>query len=313
MAAITALSVLFTALLAAPCAATSDPVALLQGKVSLHEATEWHMAKGKYLIDNSYLQHKGPGVMWRLTKNLSDTIGKQHYAAWGTTVDGIDTGDGWVRVGKYFLPTKIRGLQVITPQEVQQGPPAPRMKLQITYSPTEMKAQDGTWVPCNIISVGSKKGTFNVEVTPKKFASYNLTDVPVDSLKKVHRIREFVPAPTPAPVVIRANAAPAPAHLPAAHHVQIKDEEELEKAMEGWLAMKVKDTNGDIMELKTLKKSPLRTMMKMACDRANLSWHQCQRRILFKRKGAELNENDHPFELGMVDGEAPIEMVEKKR
>jgi len=36
------------------------------------------------------------------------------YKAWGTTVAGVDQGDGWLKVGDQYLPMSINGTQVLT-------------------------------------------------------------------------------------------------------------------------------------------------------------------------------------------------------
>jgi hypothetical protein len=67
-----------------------------------------HEGGRRYRVDNSQLQSTGPGLGYRLGKNLDHraltwrttidrtTIGGG--AAWGTTVEGIDEGDGWLKI-----------------------------------------------------------------------------------------------------------------------------------------------------------------------------------------------------------------------
>lgn len=72
----------------------------------------------KYRIDNSYLQIQGPpGVSYRYSKKLEDKVKTRQSgpARWGDIVEGIDEGDGWLKVGEYYLPMTYEGKPVITP------------------------------------------------------------------------------------------------------------------------------------------------------------------------------------------------------
>jgi len=70
-------------------------------------------AAKQYLVDNSSLQAKTHGLGYRLSKCIGD-VDKSSTAAWGTTVVGIDDGDGWLRVGSKFLPMTSGGHAVLT-------------------------------------------------------------------------------------------------------------------------------------------------------------------------------------------------------
>jgi len=79
----------------------------------------------RYLIDNSILKIQGPpGVAYRYTKRKTDKV-KQDVqttvAKWGEVVVGVDQGDGWLKVGQYYLPMIYEGTPVITPIDVSSA------------------------------------------------------------------------------------------------------------------------------------------------------------------------------------------------
>mmetsp|Transcript_83501 Transcript_83501/g.186391 ORF Transcript_83501/g.186391 Transcript_83501/m.186391 type:complete len:268 (-) Transcript_83501:108-911(-) len=109
--------------------ASGGAVALVQSAVHLHRPSAEHAERGDYLVDNSGLQHDGPGVVFRLSKNLSDIAGGDMYAAWGTVLLGAEPqDDGWVEYQKYYLPTHVQGVRVLTAQEGYSEPPVQRPK-----------------------------------------------------------------------------------------------------------------------------------------------------------------------------------------
>lgn len=56
------------------------------------------------------------GVAYRNSKDNADTI--QSGVEWGNVVEGVDEGDGWVRVGEHFLPIRLEtGTQLLFPEE----------------------------------------------------------------------------------------------------------------------------------------------------------------------------------------------------
>lgn len=65
-----------------------------------------------YLVDNTQLQAQTRGLSYRRSKNLPDKDGKS-LAYWGTTVAGVDQGDGWLGVGGRFLPIAVDGIPVV--------------------------------------------------------------------------------------------------------------------------------------------------------------------------------------------------------
>jgi len=56
-----------------------------------------HDAGNLYLVDNSELQAHNQGLGFHLTKKSTEP-GYDQFATWGTTVNGTDEGDGWLKV-----------------------------------------------------------------------------------------------------------------------------------------------------------------------------------------------------------------------
>jgi len=70
----------------------------------------------RYIVDNSILKIENrPGVAYRYSKKESDKVrAEPGPAKWGAIVEGIDEGDGWLKVGKFYLPMKYNGIPVVT-------------------------------------------------------------------------------------------------------------------------------------------------------------------------------------------------------
>eukprot|EP00929_Paragymnodinium_shiwhaense_P008316 TRINITY_DN112268_c0_g1_i1.p1 TRINITY_DN112268_c0_g1~~TRINITY_DN112268_c0_g1_i1.p1 ORF type:complete len:1017 (-),score=272.01 TRINITY_DN112268_c0_g1_i1:10-3060(-) len=77
---------------------------------------------GTYLVDNSQLNAKTPGLAYRWSKNMQDK--DKSVAAWGSSVYGSDDGEGWLRLEDWaalcYLPTKLNDVQVLT--LLEEGP-----------------------------------------------------------------------------------------------------------------------------------------------------------------------------------------------
>jgi hypothetical protein len=65
----------------------------LNGKLVLIQEKGNH-----YRVDNTQLQSKGPGVGYRLSKDVNDRLPEARGVAWGTVIEGTSEGDGWIRV-----------------------------------------------------------------------------------------------------------------------------------------------------------------------------------------------------------------------
>jgi len=70
---------------------------------------------GIYFVDNREYKAPSQGMAFRYSKNLTDTVkDMRKFAAWGTTLTGWDQGDGWLKVGEFFLPFLLEGKRVLT-------------------------------------------------------------------------------------------------------------------------------------------------------------------------------------------------------
>mmetsp|Transcript_81576 Transcript_81576/g.253320 ORF Transcript_81576/g.253320 Transcript_81576/m.253320 type:complete len:319 (-) Transcript_81576:51-1007(-) len=232
----------------------------------------------EYLVDNSQLQHRGPGVLYRRSMNLTDNAGRDQYAAWGTIISGVASADGWVRVGRRFLPTEVKSSTVL----VRQAPSKPKVRMQISYTPTKIRSTDGTWIPANITGPGSKPHTYNVIVISRMLDDYPVEDVPEADLQLVSTKREFV-AVKPKP--FRASAAAPRPGAPAAQEQEALEDEEQ-------MSVKVEDFVGTPMEMKLLKSSPLSELMYKACDRASVARVTCLPGVQFIHRGKPLRAED---------------------
>ena len=78
----------------------------------------------QYLVDNSLLNAAAPGVAYRLSNSLQDKDFNYPVAPWGAVITGIDQGNGWVQVGRRYLPMDINGAPVLFCQDVSLPPGA---------------------------------------------------------------------------------------------------------------------------------------------------------------------------------------------
>jgi len=66
----------------------------------------------QYLVDNSKLRSTAPFLAYRSSKKMEDKDSSL-MVAYGSTVRGLDEGDGWLRVGRHYLPMTVRGVPVL--------------------------------------------------------------------------------------------------------------------------------------------------------------------------------------------------------
>lgn len=69
-----------------------------------------------YIADNSILNAATGGITYRLSKSLSD-VKKGAGLLWYSSVEGVDEGDGWIKVGEHYLPTTLNGFRVVLSKE----------------------------------------------------------------------------------------------------------------------------------------------------------------------------------------------------
>merc|ERR1712216_25081 len=66
-----------------------------------------------YLVDNSVLRSDEQVLAYHFTKTVWDKAPAEFGAPWGSTVRGLDEGDGWLKVGRRYLPMTIRDAPVL--------------------------------------------------------------------------------------------------------------------------------------------------------------------------------------------------------
>lgn len=71
------------------------------------EQNEMGLFTQSFLVDNSKLRAPTMGLSYRLTKDFCDVDCSLKGPQWGSVVEGIDQGDGWIRTSGHFLPTTI--------------------------------------------------------------------------------------------------------------------------------------------------------------------------------------------------------------
>jgi len=87
-----------------------------------------------FMVDNANLQAATNGMGYRFRKITWDRDIKT-IARWGSMVEGVDHGDGWVQVGDCFLPTTVQDKPVLKLQQT-------RSKLAVA-DPTSLIEIDG--------------------------------------------------------------------------------------------------------------------------------------------------------------------------
>lgn len=69
-----------------------------------------------YLVDNSFLRAETSGLAFRFSKRVDDVDLETPAPTWGSEIDGVDCGDGWLKVGDMYLPMALHGMCVVAPQ-----------------------------------------------------------------------------------------------------------------------------------------------------------------------------------------------------
>lgn len=272
-----------------------------EAELELPDAVENLNTIGTYVLTNDNLVHSGPGVRYRLATSMDATADSmEKYMPWGTVFNGTSVGEGFVKYNDYYLPLRINGKEVVQlvniiydprepekPKEPMQAPQTnlvrsqPKRSSNFHYASTEVQTPFGGWAPCKVLRAGSKEGTYDIEVHPSTFAPYTVKDVPAASLKKVKKVHEFLPV-TPADAQVT----------------------KLSMNLDSSISLTVNNTKTNTFtDLKMLRKSPMRTLMKMACERAGLTWFKCDHDVKFVWHNKPMNQDDHTYELGMKDGD----------
>lgn len=98
----------------------------VKGQTEAASATEW-------LIYNGRLGSPSKGLKYRSTPDLTDLARGRKLAEFGETVLGVPTDDGWLRVGRLYLPMEMNGVPVLIPtdngtEQVEEEDPRERWK-----------------------------------------------------------------------------------------------------------------------------------------------------------------------------------------
>lgn len=128
----------------------------VDGSVS-RAAEKESVGASRYMVDNSVLQIKShPGVAFRYSKLETDKVKSgPGPAKWGEIVEGIDEGDGWLKVGNFYLPMVYQGVPIVTPvadsesksvEGVAQAPATPLTKPVQNASPLHDSNAENTEV-----------------------------------------------------------------------------------------------------------------------------------------------------------------------
>lgn len=98
-----------------------------------------------FLVDNGFLKAKTDGLGFRRSKCLEDLL-PGSLAPWRSTVQGVDEGDGWLRVGMSYLPFFVKGIPVLcavprspSARSSPRSPPPP--------SPAVPSGPSKSWTP----------------------------------------------------------------------------------------------------------------------------------------------------------------------
>jgi len=81
----------------------------------LEQQKEMYSGKELYLVDNDGLQVSTSGLAYRKSKHIDDRELEIEGPKWGTTIRGIVDEDGWLKVGRFYLPMALEGVNVLTP------------------------------------------------------------------------------------------------------------------------------------------------------------------------------------------------------
>jgi len=105
---------------------------LVMAAWSLYYCRRSEAAPTDHIVTNSELRANSSGLGYRRSMRTED-VDESRQVAWGSTVVGIDLGNGWLQVGEHYLPMKVNGKQVITPSISAPGSTA--LTWQDTASP----------------------------------------------------------------------------------------------------------------------------------------------------------------------------------
>mmetsp|Transcript_33515 Transcript_33515/g.77911 ORF Transcript_33515/g.77911 Transcript_33515/m.77911 type:complete len:382 (-) Transcript_33515:87-1232(-) len=252
-----------------------------------------------FYVDNSVLQHPGPGLKFRHSKDLHDK--SDQFAPWGSLVVALDNGDGWVKAGSGYLPYMIHGSQVLRPRVRAEPSIMPLMRrfvgnLQANVSASlpfaapkkeppvfavgekgSFRTKGGEWYPMQIRGPGSAPGTYNIVMEPTDHSYFPKDDIPVGRLRKSNRTHDLQEGE--APLCKRG----------------------------GCVTVRVKSPKGQEFQVQVAKIGKLDMMMRVACNRLKMPWDECKKRVGFRSRGLSMDSSMQVSESGL-ENQTLVEM-----
>ncbi|KAK3243537.1 hypothetical protein CYMTET_46818, partial [Cymbomonas tetramitiformis] len=84
----------------------------VSGPEDVRPCAEQALRSTYFTVDNSLFQSETLGLGYRRSPRLKNHDG-ENFVAWGTTIEGIMLGNGWVQCGKRYLPMTLKGEVVL--------------------------------------------------------------------------------------------------------------------------------------------------------------------------------------------------------
>lgn len=83
---------------------------------ALEEAGTVSSENEPYSVCRPSASTTAPGIAYRKSKDFNDKVHGDRIAFYGSSVQGVDEGDGWVRIGNFYLPMQLpTGERVLEP------------------------------------------------------------------------------------------------------------------------------------------------------------------------------------------------------
>jgi len=259
-----------------------------------------------FLVDNSILQHTGPGLKYRHSKHMSNK--SSEYVQWGMLVVGHDEEDGWVSTGVGYLPVEVNGSRVL--KEVPRKGPSTQhafdsflaaLKANLSSSNSVQMSEDlrhegkydeperslplfsvgewgefrtkaQGWHPMQVRSLGTDPNTYNIVVRPTDFSAYTITNAHRENMRKVGRQPH-----------------------------ELKEGESPVCRRGGCIVVQVNDAKGGKYTIQVGKEGRLDMLMRAVCNRMKIEWAKCKTHVAFKHNDVELNATTHVMGSGLQD------------
>merc|ERR1740121_845446 len=124
-----------------------------------------------FRVSNEIVQNqRRSGLAYRFTKSETDKVRRENPVPWGSIVKGFDEGDGWLRVGRYFLPMTYQGMPLLVPVGEAPSVVASSSPSNILHAARAPRAKP-TSLRTRANSRGSQSGSLPVDRRPPKAAT----------------------------------------------------------------------------------------------------------------------------------------------